>query len=122
MVELGSVNIFLEVSMLLSHLALPREGHLQQLFHMFHYLKRNHNSDMVFYPSDPVIDEYTFNRKYCAAYEFGLSLDEEMPTNMPQPHGMGFVMRAYVDADHAGDSITYRYRTGFLVYLNCAPV
>ena len=41
---------------------------------------------------------------------------------MPQPRGMGFVIRSYVDADHAGDSITRRSRTGFLMYLNSAPV
>ena len=39
-----------------SHLFLPREGHLLQLFHMFAYLKRNHNSEMVFDPSDPVMN------------------------------------------------------------------
>ena len=31
-------------------------------------------------------------------------------------------MRAKVDADHAGDTITRRSRTGFLVYLNSAPI
>ena len=67
MVELGRVDIFLEVSMLLSHLALPREGHLQQLFHMFAYIKRNHNSEILFEPTDPVIDESLFNRKYWTA-------------------------------------------------------
>eukprot|EP00980_Cylindrotheca_fusiformis_P026859 scaffold17702_cov118-Cylindrotheca_fusiformis.AAC.1 len=31
-------------------------------------------------------------------------------------------MRAFVDADHASDSMTRRSRTGFLVYLNSAPI
>ena len=35
---------------------------------------------------------------------------------------MGFVMRLFVDADHATDSITRKSRTGFLCYLNCAPI
>ena len=39
---------------------------------------------------------------------------------MTQPHALGFVMRAKVDADHLGDTVTRRSRTGFLVYLNCA--
>ena len=72
MVELSRVDICLEVSMLLSHLAFPREGHLQQLFHMFAYLKRNHNSDMVFDPSQPIIDESLLDRKYCTASGFDL--------------------------------------------------
>ncbi len=35
-VELGRVDICLEVSMMSSHLALPREGHLQQVLHYVH--------------------------------------------------------------------------------------
>ena len=31
-------------------------------------------------------------------------------------------MSAYVDSDHAGDSLTRRSRTGFLVFLNCALI
>ena len=41
---------------------------------------------------------------------------------MPQPRGMGFVIRAKVDADHASDTVSRRSRSGFLVYLNCALV
>ena len=54
--------------------------------------------------------------------EFGRSLEEELPANMPEPRGSGFVMRAFVDADHATDSITRKSRTGFLIYLNCALI
>ena len=122
MVELGRVDICLEVSMLSSHLALPRQGHLEQLYHIFAYLKRNHNSEMIFDPSNPVVDESLFARRDWTATEFGLKTEEELPTNMPQARGMGFVMRSFVDADHAGDSITRKSRTGFLVYLNSAPV
>ena len=78
--------------MLSSHLALPKEGNLQQLFHMFAYLKRNHNSEMIFYPIDPVIDESLFDRKDWKASEFGLSLEEVLPKKMTQTCGMGFVM------------------------------
>ena len=46
--------------MMSSHLALPREGHLEQLFHMFGYLKAHHNAEMVFDPSDPKLDESHF--------------------------------------------------------------
>ena len=31
-------------------------------------------------------------------------------------------MRAYVESDHAGDQITWRLRTGFLMFLNSALV
>ena len=41
---------------------------------------------------------------------------------MPQPHGIGFLIRAYVDTDHASNSVTRHSHTGFLVYLNKVPV
>ena len=53
MVELGRVDICLEVSMMPSHMAMPREGHLDQLFNIFSYLRKYHNTEMVFDSSDP---------------------------------------------------------------------
>jgi hypothetical protein len=48
-IEIGRMDITCEVSMMLSHMALPREGHvLTRLFHMFAYLKKKHNTQMVF--------------------------------------------------------------------------
>ncbi len=122
-VELGRVDICLECSMLSSHLALPREGHLYQLFQIFAYLKKYHNTEMVYDPSDPCIDESAFELKDWTSSEFGhLQGKEELPPNMPEPRGQGFVINAKVDADHETDTATRRSRTGFFVYLNCAPV
>ena len=39
-VELGHVDINLEVSMMSSHLALPRKGHMEQVMQIFGYLSR----------------------------------------------------------------------------------
>jgi hypothetical protein len=38
MVEIGCVDMICEVSKLASHMALPREGHLEVVFHIFGYL------------------------------------------------------------------------------------
>ena len=51
-VELGRIDICLEVSMMSLHLAFPREGHLKKVLHMFAHLKKCHNSELVFDPSD----------------------------------------------------------------------
>ena len=108
--------------MMSSHLALPREGHLAQVYHIFAYLRKYHNSEMVFDPSDPVINESEFERQDWTPSEFGHAQVEELPGNMPEPRGFGFIMRAKVDTDHAADTVTRRSRTGFLVYLNSAPI
>ena len=63
MVELGRVDICLEVSMMSSHLALPREGHLNQLFNIFAHLKKYHNTELVYDPSVPEVDMSKFEQK-----------------------------------------------------------
>ena len=41
--ELGCVDIFVEVLMMSSHLALTRRGHIGQVIHKFGYIKKHHN-------------------------------------------------------------------------------
>ena len=42
----------------------------------------------------------------------------DRPPNMPKPWGQGFIVSAYVNSDHAGDTVTRRSRTGFFIYCN----
>ena len=90
MVELGRVNITTEVSMLSSCLALPREGHLKQLFRIFAYLKKQHNSEMVFDHNESAIDYAEFPKQdwknTVYANERG-ELKEEVPMNLLTPLG-----------------------------------
>jgi hypothetical protein len=122
-VELGRVDIFLEVSMMFFHVVLPRERHLEQVFHIFAHLKKYHNTEVFYDPSDPVIDEAQFDAKDWASSEFGhLDGVEELPPNMPEPRGQSFVNSFKVDADHASDAVNRRSRTGFLVWINSCLV
>jgi hypothetical protein len=124
-VELGRVDICCEVSMMSSCLALPRIGHLQQLYYIFAYLKKHHNTEMVFDATEPDINMTDFEKKDWSntVYVPGDGeIKEALPTDMPKPRGKGFVMRAYVDSDHAGDTVTRRSRTGYLIYLNSALI
>ena len=57
-----------EVSMMASMMAMPRKGHLDKLYHIFSYLKRKHNSEIVFDPTVPVINadqfpKYNWNQR-----------------------------------------------------------
>ena len=122
-VELGCVDVCLEVSMMSSHLALPRKGHMEQVIQIFGYLKKYHNAELVFDPSDPTINQQDFEKKDWTSSEFGhVEGREELPPNMPEPRGMGFTIVAKVDADHASNTVTRRSRTQILVYLNCSLV
>ena len=59
-VELGRIDICLEVSMMSSHLAMPRKGHLDQVLHIFAYLRKYHSTELVYDPSDPVVEQDVF--------------------------------------------------------------
>ena len=120
-VELNRVDIAMEVSALASMMAMPRQGHLQQIFHMFAFLKAKHNASMVFDPTEPDIDESKFVKEDWSAAAYG-ECTEEIPSNAPKPRGVAFTIRAFVDSDHAGDVVTRRSRTGFIVFLNSSPI
>jgi hypothetical protein len=84
---------------------------------------RQFDTKMVFDPSDPAIDESSFKLRDWMSSEFGhIQGQEELLPNMPEPRGMGFTMRAKVEADHVADTVTRWSRTGFVIYLNCAPI
>jgi len=122
-VEIGRVDICIEVSMMSSHLALPREGHLSEVLHIFAYLKKHHNSEMVFDPTTPVIDGNLFVKQDWSYSPYGCEeLVEELPDGMPTPIGQTMTMRVYIDSDHAGDVLTRQSRTRFVVFLNQAPI
>ena len=111
----------METSALASMMALPQRGHLNAIFHMFAFLKARHNAVMVFDPSEPEIDESKFPREDWTATPYR-DEKEDLPPNAPVSRGVGFTMRAFVDSDHAGDMITRRSRTGFIIMLNSAPI
>ena len=122
-VELSRVDICLEVLLLSSHLALPREGHFEQVLQVFSYLRKYHNTELIYDPSNPIIDEGQFQRRDWTSSEFShVNRKEEMPPKMPEPRGQGVTICTKVDADHTSDTVTRWSRTGFLVYINSALV
>jgi len=62
MCELGRLDILVNVAMLSRSLAAPREGHLEQVFHIFGYLKSHGRSALVFDDTEPFFDEDRFNK------------------------------------------------------------
>ena len=62
-IEFGRIDIAMEVSMLSSHLASPREGDLQQVYHIFGFLKAKPKRTLVFDPQHPDIDEKRFLKR-----------------------------------------------------------
>ena len=57
--------------MMSSHLALPREEHLDQVLQIFAYLKKYHNAELVYDTSDPVVEMNDYERRDWTSSEFG---------------------------------------------------
>ena len=100
-VEIGRLAILLKISLLSSHLALPREGHLEQIYHIFAYLKHGSRRRIYLDPWYPSISESRFQ-----AYDwtdFYKYAERPIPSNMPTARGRVMSAHCFVDSDHAGD-------------------
>ena len=81
--ELGRVDILPEPAMLSTYMALPRKGHLEQVYHVFGYLKTHSKRRLFFDPWHPDIDEHTFSSYEW--YDFYHDAKEQVPIDMPPP-------------------------------------
>jgi hypothetical protein len=113
MVELGRIDIVTKVSLLSSHLAYPREGHLETALHIMYYLCQKHNTRFIFDPTYPKIDMGMFPQ-YNWTKLYG-NIEEAIPADMPAPLGKDVDVCMMCDNDHAGDRQTRRSCTGFLI-------
>ena len=99
---------------------LPRTLHLLKVIQIFQYLKHHQNSRLVFYPTYPTIDCDKF---LCHDWQnFYEATEEEMPYDMPTPLDKEIIIVVYVDTDLAGDRLSRKSRTGFIIFLNQAPI
>jgi len=119
-IEIGRLDLLLEVSLLSSQLASPREGHLQQVLHIFGYLKKNPRRKLYMDSEYPTIGESRFERFDWE--DFYIGAEEPIPNKLPEPRGRLISLHCFVDADHASDKISRRSQTGILIFGNKAPL
>jgi hypothetical protein len=119
-VELGRIDIITEVSMLSTFLCMPCEGHLDDVYHLYAYLSLQHNARVVFEPTYPDVDMRAFIKTDWKPM-YG-DVNEAIPPNAPVTRGKSIDLRLFVDSDHAGEHFMRRSRTGFVIYLNKAPI
>ena len=80
-IEIGRIDILLEVSMLSLHLALPRIGHLQAVYRIFGYLKQVPKRRFFFDPKKPIMSEDRFQILYWE--DFYKDAREPIPLDIP---------------------------------------
>lgn len=119
-VELGRVDILLETSLMSTYMAMPRSGHLEQLYRMFGILKLHPKRKIAFEPQHPMISERMF--KVYDWQDFYRDVHEAIPDNMPKPRGNPMSTHCFVDASHGSDLRTRQSQTGILIFCNRAPI
>jgi hypothetical protein len=120
-VELGRIDIHLEIALMSQYQASPRYGHLEAMYTIFHYLARNRKWRNVYDPRLPNYRESAFNTEADWS-EFYPDAKEEDPPSMPEPLGEGVEITCFVDADHAGNKVTRRSHSGILIFVQNALI
>ncbi len=104
MCKIGCINISTEVSLLSLHLAYLREEHPDRALHVKGYLRLKYNSQLIFDPTYPHIDDSTFQHHNWE--EFYGDVQEAILTNAPPPLRKEVDLHMMVDSNHAGDKST----------------
>ena len=106
--------------MMFTHLAMPRRGHLEQVHHIFSYLKELPKRKLFFDLQHLELDERSFTTYDW--YDFYRDAKEPVPGDMLAPRGQTVSTHCFVDSDHAANTVTRRSQTGLLLVVNRAPV
>ena len=88
--------------MMESHMAMPRERHLEAVLHVFAFLHHNYNTMMEFYTTYRATNMSGF--KECKLkYLYG-ELDQSISPNASEGKGKEVDVHGYVDSDNTGEN------------------
>jgi hypothetical protein len=76
---------------------------------------------MAFDDYVPQLNEEAFTKVNWKESVYG-DIEEELPPKMPKPLGNAVVITCFIDASHGEDKMTRRSQTGFIIFLNNAPI
>ena len=121
-ITLGRFDIQYAVSTLSQYCIAPRVGHLQALQRIFGYLKEHPRGMILVDSSPPSCRKHGKFHQDCDWSEYYPDAFEELPTHCPMPFGDTVQLTAYVDADHARNTVTRRSVTGIILLINNMPI
>lgn len=107
--------------MLSQYSAIPREGHIEAVYLIFHFLSKNPMKRLVFDAKIPGCDESAFQLSADWTDFYG-DISKEDPPDMPEPLGNPVHINVFVDADHAGNVVTRRSHSGIFIFANNAMI
>jgi hypothetical protein len=87
---------------------------------VFAYLGLHHNARVVFDPTYPSVDMGTYIKIDWKSMSGDVK--EMIPSDAHVYRGKEVDLHLFFDYDRAGEKFTGRSRTGFVIYLNMAPI
>jgi hypothetical protein len=93
----------------------PMKGHLERLKHIYGYLRRFKSAEIRVRVDDPDFSTLPIQEFDWAETVYG-KVQEEIPRDIPEPHGKPVVSVHYVDANLYHDIITGSSVTGILQF------
>ena len=127
-VNIGRMDISHAVSSLSRFSAAPRQGHLELVFHLFGYLKKFPNKQLIvdsapliIHPSllNPTDPKAQFDPDFLNDYP---GAKEDRDPNEPEAFGKELETSIFFDANHAHDKKTRRSISGILIYVGSTLV
>ena len=94
-IELGRIDIQIEVALMSQYQASSRYGHLEGLYLIFHFLWKNPRRRLVMNPLEPSVDESSFH-SFADWKEFYGNVEEADPPHMPESLGILVRITAFV--------------------------
>ena len=113
-------DIITKVSLLSSHVGLPREENLEAAVHVITHVGQIYNVRLVYESSYPEIDHSVFEQ--CDLSQLGKNAKEAISMKTPESQAKEVDTSIFVDSDDAGDKVSCRLRSGFLIYMNTTLV
>ena len=95
---------------------------MNELLHIFAYLKKKPKLTIYMNPQQPMISINTFKVDPTSFHEMYRDATEELPFNAPIPRGQSVMMTAFVDSSHGSNKVTRRSHTGYIIFVNRAPI
>jgi hypothetical protein len=119
-VELGRIDIAYKVGSMARHAAVPWEGHIRNIIHIFRFLKAHMRSRLV-------LDHWRQDLSKCNWVQhdwqqYYPEAQEQLASDNPIPLGNSVQITMFVDASFATDPITCKSVTGILIFANGAPI
>ena len=103
----------------------PREGHLEQIYHVFVFLKKNPKLTLYFDPREPLIDPSWFQGDSVENFkdQYRYAEDQLPPLQMcPETRDVPVITTVYIDASREANRVRLLDHTGFIIFLNRSPI